>query len=288
MPRGKGCHAVISASRGATRIGFFFVPGLEGTAAYLLALILGLKGYKIKGVQGLDMPANWFLLHWGLHPRNTEAISLRARAKCDAFLETVFKGHRAWDDIIALLLGIALIPVSLGYIVIARLFMAKTLFAASSCNGCGLCARSCPVGAIRMLGKKQSARPYWTFDCESCMRCIAYCPSRSIVPGQLWTGLALWLLLTFAAGLILTPLRQYFPVAAEFYDRNAAWTHLLLYPWIFLCLGGLYAVFNQLVRIKPLNFIFTALNLSRYWRYYREPATSVSDLTSEWPSSGKK
>ena len=30
-----------------------------------------------------------------------------------------------------------------------------------------------------MVGGSKS-RPYWTFACESCMRCMGYCPNKAV------------------------------------------------------------------------------------------------------------
>ena len=48
------------------------------------------------------------------------------------------------------------------------------------CNSCGLCARSCPIGAIAMEGGK----PVWVRKhCTQCMGCINRCPQRAIQYG---------------------------------------------------------------------------------------------------------
>ncbi len=74
LPAGKGTHAFISATRGGTKFGNMYMPGFEGTAAYLLALILKLKGYKIRGVIGMDMPLNWTALVPGYSEKTAELI----------------------------------------------------------------------------------------------------------------------------------------------------------------------------------------------------------------------
>lgn len=68
-----------------------------------------------------------------------------------------------------------------------------------NCDGCGLCARICPVKNIEM----RSGRPVWLGHSEQCFRCLQYCPRESIqykqstvgrkryhhpaVPASIWT-----------------------------------------------------------------------------------------------------
>jgi len=49
------------------------------------------------------------------------------------------------------------------------------------CNGCGLCARGCPINAIRL----QDGKPVWVRKhCTQCMACINRCPQRAIQMGE--------------------------------------------------------------------------------------------------------
>lgn len=183
LPRASGVHAVVVPTRGGSKIGPFFLPGMEGTAGYILALILALKGYIVRGVLGIDMPSNWMALHWGLSPGNVAAIMARGEARTRRFMARVLAGRSCFGGLICLMLGLLLLPVSFGYSLLGRFYLAKLFYASYRCTGCGLCARSCSNGAVRMQGGKHRY-PYWTFKCESCMRCMGFCPVEAVEASQ--------------------------------------------------------------------------------------------------------
>ena len=178
LPNGRNLHAIVLPTRAGIRIKGAFFPGLEGTAGYLIAFLLWLRGYHVQGVMGVDMPSNWTALHWGLSKQNAAVIIEMAQSKVKGMLQTVLAGNKHYDGMVQLLVGIALAKVSLMYLIMAQFILAKLFFASDKCNGCSLCQSICPKKALKMVGRQ--GRPYWTFSCDSCMACMNYCPQKAI------------------------------------------------------------------------------------------------------------
>lgn len=275
LPPGRGAHAFILFTRGATKIGQVFIPGMEGTAAYLLALILRLKGYQIRGAAGLDMPSNWITLYPGLDPAVVEVILARSQPRAVGFLERLLDGKTAFSGLVPLAIGLLLLPVSTGYLLMGRFFLARLFYASSKCNGCGVCASNCPVGAIKMQGSAHP-RPYWTFSCESCMRCMNFCPRGAVEASYPLAGLIIYLISFPLAALLLDFLAGWFAAAAGLKGSLVEW--IIAYPIMLLSIAVAYAVFSVLLRVPFFNRLVTMLTPTRYYRRYHEPGARLGDL----------
>jgi ferredoxin len=278
LPRGAGTHAFVALTRAGTKFGPFRFPGLEGTGGYLLWLILVLKGYRVRGVLGIDMPSNWIAAHAGFARAAAADIIAHARPKAEGYVQRLLAGQRRFGGWIPLLLGFFLLPVSLAYLVAGRFFLAKLFFANHRCTGCGRCAEKCPFGAIRMRGRVR-ARPYWTMWCESCMRCMAYCPERAVEAGHSWAVLLYLVVTVPAAAWLFGTLGGRVPwiAAVDSFAVRVA----IDYVYFLAALVAAYFVFWVLIRIRPINALFTYTTLTCVYRRYHEPDTPLDELTGK-------
>ena len=277
LPAGEGTHAFISATRGGTKFGKMIMPGFEGTAAYLLALILRFKGYKIRGVVAVDMPLNWTALVPGFSEKTAESMNTREKPKILAFTKAILNGEKNFGiwTFLSLLLGLVILPFSLGYLLIARYFLSKLFFPTSDCNGCGVCANNCPANAIEMRGK-DTLRPYWTFKCESCMRCMNFCPNQAIEASHL-LAIGFYYLASIPVGLfVMKGLITQLPFIQQI--NSSLLNTLLQYGYMLLSFVFTYYVFHHLIKIKFFNTFFTYGTLTRYYRRYRQPGVKINDF----------
>ena len=279
LPRVSKIDAACVATRAGFKTGRFFTPGVSGTATFLLALILFIKGFRVRGVAAIDMPSNWIIAHPGLNPPTVKAITERAKPKAEAFIGKIVHGGTNWltvGNAFEFIVGAALAYVSLMYILVGRFIFAKIYFANDSCTGCALCAKECPVGAISMRGKKPW--PYWRYNCENCMKCMAFCPEKAIESSHAWFAALFFILsLPFTAWLIGAAV-IIFPLGPENIPERlvAAIKFLSFYPALFLS----YMVFDLLLRIPLIRRFFTISTFTHYWRRYHQPGIKASDLRS--------
>ena len=273
-PSVRGIDAFVLVTRGAMRFRRWTLPGFEGTAAVLPAALLALRGARIRGMGAVDMPQNWTVAIPAGRPEGVAAIVARGDAVADAFAARLLRGERAIGGWARAAVGALMLPLSLAYLLIARLVLAKAFFADERCTSCGGCAAGCPHGAIRLLGPGR--RPYWTFACHNCMRCMSRCPEDAIQGAQGWLLFYAWL-----AGL---------PVAAVVVAGlgvSAGWASgpvqlLVGFGWIVAAVWVAYGLLWLGLGVPGLRVVLGRATLTRWYRRYRGPGHRLPE-----PASGR-
>jgi Pyruvate/2-oxoacid:ferredoxin oxidoreductase delta subunit len=173
----KGSDVFIGNTRAGMKLSKLFLPGLSGIALYLPALILFLKGYRIRSLYPVDLPSNWISLHPGLKKKVIDSMFDHYRSLTRRYTGKVLSGRRVFLKAFALLpLDLLVIPLAIGYYFFGRYILAKTFITNDRCDNCGICISQCTTHSIILAGN----RPFWKLTCESCMKCMNYCPKRAI------------------------------------------------------------------------------------------------------------
>ncbi len=279
LPRQRFTNVFCAATRAGMKFGSLFTPGISGAATFLTALILWFKGYNVRGAVSVDMPSNWFSLHPIQSEHSHRAIIERGRKKTAGFMEQILAGRRVWltwNNLWEIIWAVCCLPISIAYLFAGRFFLAKLFFANENCNGCGICAKNCAVGGIRMLGR-QDPRPFWRYSCESCMRCAAFCPQDAVEAGHSWGVILYFITAAPIAVYLVSMLETFIPATARFNDwwLGEILRLLYFYPAIFLS----YMVFYALTQITVVNRFFALTTLTHFWGRYREPDTKLRHLT---------
>ena len=275
FPKLKNIDAFIINTRAGMKMHKLYLPGLSGAAQILPAIILRLKGFRIVGMQPLDLPSNWILLHPGLKKTVVDSIYKRCRNIINNFAAIILTGKRKYKALLSLPFDIAILPIALAYYFIGRFFLAKTLVATHACNKCNRCIKQCPVEAIKMINN----RPFWTYRCESCMRCINICPQRAIETTQSFSTL-----LIFISSLVISPLLVLGSKSLGMQDfvfqsglTEKLWS--IIDAFFFLVFVFIsYGILHFLMRFKFVSNIIAYTSLSKYkfWRRYKAPKTKFT------------
>ena len=239
-------------------------------AQLLPALILRFKGFRIVGMQPLDLPSNWLLIHPGLKNNVIDSIYERCHGIVTDFAENMLDGKRKYKALLSLPVDLALIPISVGYYFFGRFFLAKTLVATNACTNCNLCVSKCPVEAIKTVGE----RLFWTYKCESCMRCVNICPHRAIETTHGFSGLIIVIVYALLIPFIISVLKYYdiLDIAKQSWLFGQFW--FLIESSIFIIVVFLsYKILYFLMKYNIVNRIITYSSLSKYkfWRRYKSP-----------------
>jgi len=267
-PRGRARIFLIN-NRAGMKFSRVFTPGVSGIAVLLPLLILCIKGYRPAGALPLDTPSNWVVVHPGLSPRTVHAIMERRKRDLHKLWQKVTAGKRRFPTKfwIMIPLDILVAPISVAYLAFGCFILTATYTADTSCDGCGLCARQCPVGAIRVVHGK----PRWSIRCESCMRCLNVCPQKAVHGSWLLMGLFTWALLRLTAfsgplGFAWKSLSRRGGEAASLLLYPAWWLLAVFVAWM---LGHLLFHLN---RWKPAARFLAVTTPMHFWRRYLNPA----------------
>lgn len=180
FPGLKGHDAFVLNTRAGMKMYKGYLPGLSGLAQFMPSLMLMWKGFRVVGMQPIDLPSNWLILHPGLRKKVVISLFKKHKRISVQFAERLLNGGRKYQAFWSLPFDLAVAPIALGYFFVGRFFLSKTLIATDKCNGCMVCIKNCPVKAIKWVND----RPFWTYKCESCMRCVNQCPERAIETPQ--------------------------------------------------------------------------------------------------------
>lgn len=126
----------------------------------------------------LTMPNNYII---GSDTDTEEAIRHKldhAREELGRMAEEIRKHQPVYRVHEGKLAGLKSSLVNFGFNRFAR--SARPFSVGEGCDGCGLCARRCPAGAISL----REGKPVWKERCFQCMGCINACPHEAIQYGK--------------------------------------------------------------------------------------------------------
>ncbi|MEI8095476.1 MAG: EFR1 family ferrodoxin [Spirochaetales bacterium] len=239
------------------------LAGHSGGLRRQVARRLAVKGLRVARATDVSYPANWTQFFRPTLPPQVGALLELGDAGALAFARALASATPV-PDRRSRWLSLPLNAVGVLFRSLARRFLARLYTADPACTACGLCARDCPVGAIRMTATANSpgSLPAWSLRCDACNRCINLCPAAAIQTS--------WFRLVIHGSLQL---------AATVGAVVALWWWGPVLPWVFwllfttLQLTWLDSALVWLERRRRFRRLLTR-GPTQNWGRYRAPGSS--------------
>ena len=162
---------------GCREMGFLLTCGSSiGNAGAYAEKLCGELGLKYRGMADVVMPENFITMFKAPSEKDEALIMEKARRRLKSVAEMMILGKDLTQKGPKLrVLSTVVNPLFYKLFVTAGPF--RTV---DSCNGCGLCAKLCPLNNIRL----EDGQPVWGKNCTQCMACICGCPKEAIEYGN--------------------------------------------------------------------------------------------------------
>jgi NAD-dependent dihydropyrimidine dehydrogenase PreA subunit/flavodoxin len=155
-----------------------------GNTMERLGAVLKKAGLPLDSGFSLKMPNN-YLIGFDVDPKELEIQKLKAAEEFLTDMNRVIGDRKKG----VFLVEKGPVPFALTAVVnpLFNRFAIRTerFYATEQCNGCGICAKVCNCGNIRLEASDGGVgRPVWGKECTQCTACIHYCPVRAVQFGK--------------------------------------------------------------------------------------------------------
>lgn len=160
---------------GCKKVYFVLTCGAEtGNAVHYIKRLCKEKGFEFLGFATILMPENYMPMYPMPAKEKIDEVIKKALPGILSLGEKIKNQQSLLEEknsVVGILLSSVANP--LFYLAYVK---GKGFYSTETCNGCGKCAKMCPLNNIKIENKK----PQWGNRCTHCMACICSCPKEAI------------------------------------------------------------------------------------------------------------
>jgi len=169
----------LKAEPGVAVFAVFTCASTAGASVYFLRTMLHKRGLDLSASWTVKMPENYPPFGGTPGPESQRKTHAAAEQKVEQILAQLQQGTPEIIEKPFLFWRIAGRLIYPGFRWFELRGADRFFRADSKCNGCGLCAKVCPVENICM----KEGRPEWKGRCEQCFACFHWCPQQAVQYG---------------------------------------------------------------------------------------------------------
>ena len=168
---------------GAKQVWFVMTCGGEiGNAGRYNRALCRAKNVEYMGTAQIVMPENYIAMFGVPQADEARRVVAEAQPDIDRTIAAIRAGERLApnrNNLYDRFMSGPVNPLFYSFFVKADAFTAG-----SSCTGCGLCTKLCPMNNISL----RDGKPVWGSSCTHCMACICRCPAEAVEYGRKSAG----------------------------------------------------------------------------------------------------
>ncbi len=149
--------------------------GSPGASINLFEKLVESFGGKLSGAFSIQMPGNYIPFYGAIDETKQKNLFENENKKVISIIDYVKSGKQGFIDNSNFIMNF--VTKIIYNIATKRVHeMDKNFRSDEKCNGCGTCAKVCPVKNIELKDNK----PVWKNQCEQCFACLQWCPKAAI------------------------------------------------------------------------------------------------------------